>query len=115
MLRPEPVLEPCGGRTAHREHGCKARRIHFHHSRSKNQIALRRREFSGIRIERPGIGGEIFRWRELGWIDEDRKNDLSSVSFRFFDKRNMSGMKRAHCRHEANRLARAPPGCEPRS
>ena len=80
----------------------------------ENQISFRRREQSRVSLERAGIGAKILRRRELRRIDENRHHHTARVFFRFVDKGNMSGMKRAHGRHEPDRLARAPPLREPR-
>ena len=80
----------------------------------EDQIAFRRREQSRVSFERAGIGAKILRRRELRRIDENRHHHTARVFFRFMDKGNMSGMKRAHGRHERDRLARAPPRREPR-
>ena len=80
----------------------------------ENQIASGQGEFGHVRFERSRIGGEIFPRRELRRVDENRQNDLARVFFCFINKGNMAGMKRAHGRHKADRLARAPPFREPR-
>ena len=80
----------------------------------EDQIAFRRCEQSRVSLERAGIGAKILRRRELRRIDENRHHHTARVFFRFVDKGNMSGMKRAHGRHKPDRLARAPPLREPR-
>ena len=48
------------------------------------------------------IGGEILVRPELGWVDEDGRNDGVATRSSRVDEADMAGVQRPHCRREAN-------------
>src|SRR5579863_5026056 len=70
--------------------------------RRKNRINSGFCELLRIRFKRPRILREVFFRPELRWIDEDRRDNSRAFATSAFDKRQMTGVQRAHRRHKAD-------------
>src|SRR5262249_61434617 len=89
-----------------RDPGACPARIHVIHRWTENVVGLFGFEQSPVFREVAGIPGEIFVGPELGRIDKNGSDHDITLSTRCLHQRDVPLMQGAHCRHEADALAR---------
>ena len=86
--------------------------VHGFDRRRPNEIGLECSQRGDVGVEGSRIGREVLVWRELRRINEDRNDDTVGAALRQAHQRQMTGVQRAHGRHERNLVVPAVPARE---
>ena len=104
MSAAQPFAQP-----ADPNQGRKPRRVDFVAGRDKSEIGARRLQHVEIGGLAARIGAEILGGRELLRVDKDRSDNAAAIAARRSNQSQMTGVQRAHRRHQANALAGSAP------
>src|SRR5215467_4014914 len=104
-MRSEGILKPCRRRSIRDDVGGKSFRIHDFDRRSPDEVDTQSRQCGEVSVKGTRIRAEIFMRRKLGGVDEDRYGNSVGAAFGARHKREVTGMERAHGRHQRKTLS----------